>query len=697
MSQPAATPKLTRLAKRLLIVGWDAADWMILDPLFERGRMPHLRQLIDLGVRADLGTLEPKLSPLLWTSIATGKTCDKHGILNFVEPKPDGDGLRVSQSTTRKTKAIWNILSQAGLRANVIGWYASHPAEPVRGAVVSNLLQEGEPKVLDAPWPLLPGTVHPESLAGSVAAGRQRTRTYPHDALRKLLPKIDEVGKGDEHGATLQKLMAYAASIESAAHEAMEAAEWDLTMVFFDAIDTVGHHFMQYRPPRMAHVSDREMRLYGDVMDRVYEWHDRTLGALLEQAGPDTTVLLLSDHGFHSDTKRPNLKGLPPERRQELESSWHRPYGVLVASGPGVVPGATCGPCSVLDLTPTALALLGVALGEDMDGRALHEILDPSLEQTRIPTWDAVEGDAGMHPADLRQDPLESTAAIQQLVDLGYLAALPADARTQIDLVSRESRFNLAVSHMSRQQYAEAIPLFAALVAEQPFTARYGLCLVQCHSGAGAYADAAATARILVEKDPSDLEARLLLAHALAATGDIAASSVESAKVERELTTKPALASSLAAVAMLQGRYDEAARFAATGIHADPHDTSGHLAAARAELARGRFEEAAGHALDALEITQAIPEAHHLLGVALAWYDDLPSARQSLEVALQFDPNALESHRFAALVTGASGDHAASAQHRARVQELSPKELGAKHTLPYGAAEFAAKCGLPAI
>ncbi|MFM7798744.1 MAG: alkaline phosphatase family protein, partial [Planctomycetota bacterium] len=71
-----------RTATRLLIVGWDAADWMLMNRLFAAGKMPVLRRLVEAGSRADLGTLEPKLSPLLWSSIATGKSADKHGILN---------------------------------------------------------------------------------------------------------------------------------------------------------------------------------------------------------------------------------------------------------------------------------------------------------------------------------------------------------------------------------------------------------------------------------------------------------------------------------------------------------------------------------------------------------------------------------------------------------------------------------------
>jgi hypothetical protein len=109
----------TRTARRLLIVGWDAADWQVIDPLLAKGQLPVLASLIERGVRSDLTTLEPKLSPLLWTSIATGRTPDLHGITNVVEPKPDGSGLRVASSTSRRVKALWNIAHQAGLRAQV--------------------------------------------------------------------------------------------------------------------------------------------------------------------------------------------------------------------------------------------------------------------------------------------------------------------------------------------------------------------------------------------------------------------------------------------------------------------------------------------------------------------------------------------------------------------------------------------------
>ena len=68
---------------KVLLIGWDAADWKLIDPLLKQGKMPNLQTLIDGGVRGNLTTLSPPLSPMLWTSIATGKRPFRHGILGF--------------------------------------------------------------------------------------------------------------------------------------------------------------------------------------------------------------------------------------------------------------------------------------------------------------------------------------------------------------------------------------------------------------------------------------------------------------------------------------------------------------------------------------------------------------------------------------------------------------------------------------
>ena len=113
-----------------------------IQPLLDAGLMPNLERLVSAGVMGKLLSLQPMLSPMLWNSIATGKRADKHGVHGFVEPDPLG-GIRPVTSTSRRCKALWNILNQ-GLRTHVLGWFASHPAEPINGVCMpTNLVDRG--------------------------------------------------------------------------------------------------------------------------------------------------------------------------------------------------------------------------------------------------------------------------------------------------------------------------------------------------------------------------------------------------------------------------------------------------------------------------------------------------------------------------------------------------------------------------
>ena len=79
---------------KVLLIGWDAADWEIIGPLIAKGQMPALKSVIDRGVYGNMSTMNPPYSPMLWSSVATGKTPDKHGVLGFIEVTPDIKGIR---------------------------------------------------------------------------------------------------------------------------------------------------------------------------------------------------------------------------------------------------------------------------------------------------------------------------------------------------------------------------------------------------------------------------------------------------------------------------------------------------------------------------------------------------------------------------------------------------------------------------
>ncbi|MCE9620623.1 MAG: alkaline phosphatase family protein [Planctomycetes bacterium] len=657
--------------QRLLIIGWDAADWNLIDPLMAQGKMPNLKRLVEAGVRSDLATLEPTLSPILWSSIATGKTADKHGILNFVEPNPAGGGVRIAASTTRRTKALWNILTQAGLKVNAVSWYASHPAEPISGACVTNLFQEGEPADASMPWALQAAAVHPESLSESLAACRVATSGVKREEVLAMIPMLHDLKRGDERPRALAKQLARMKSVHQATLSILRGStDWNCTMVFYETIDTIGHHFMQFVAPRMPHVHKDEVRWFGGVMNRTYELHDRMLGELLEAAGPGTTVLLLSDHGFHSDHRRPTINTDDAKERAAMEAMWHRPFGVLAMSGPGVKRGAAIVSSNLLDIAPTALALLGLPAGRDMDGRALLEALEPDRNIPPIESWDAVEGNAAMHPAEMRSDPFESQDALQQLVDLGYMAAPSEGVQAQLDLVRRETRFNLAVTYSSTGRPHLALPIMEELFRECPGEKRYQSDLAKMQYLANRFAECVEGFQKILAENPQDVDAGLMLASALIQLNRMDEAKKETERLVKRLGSQGQYALALGNLLCAFDKFEEALRLYQQAGKFEPDNPMVHLGLARASLGLKRFDDAVDHTIRAAELHHLLPEAHFLLGVALAWLEDFPHARQSFEVALSMQPNLVDTHRFMTLVCGALNLSEPAAKHAAQADLL---------------------------
>src|SRR3954468_490963 len=128
----------SRYPSKVLLIGWEAAEWNIIAPLVEAGELPHLNRLIDQGVTARLAAFDPPLRPIAWTSLVTGKRPQDHGILGIEEPAENGVDVRPFSPASRRCKAIWNILSDSNLKCHVIGWPATYPAEKLNGMMLSS-------------------------------------------------------------------------------------------------------------------------------------------------------------------------------------------------------------------------------------------------------------------------------------------------------------------------------------------------------------------------------------------------------------------------------------------------------------------------------------------------------------------------------------------------------------------------------
>ncbi len=466
-------------ARKVLLVGWDAADWKIIHPLMHAGRMPNLQHLVENGAAGQLATLHPPLSPMLWTSICTGKRPFKHGIHGFSEPAPDGSGVRPVTNLSRKAKALWNILNQNGLRSVVLGWWPSHPAEPIDGVMVSDRYHRAAGPLHEG-WPLPASTVHPQELTGTLAGLRVHPDVLTPDLVERFIPHAREIDQDrDKRLAALLRTLAECMSIHSAATWLLDNRPWDFFAVYYEAIDHFCHGFMRYHPPRQAWIDDRDFELYHNVVSMAYQFHDEMLGALLERAGPEATVILMSDHGFHPDHLRPaSIPDIPAGPAIE-----HRDLGVIVVGGPGVKRGEWLHGPSLLDVAPTILTLYGLPVGEDMDGKVLSRAFVSPPKIAFVPSWELVAGADGRHPPHTRLDPVSAREALEQMIALGYIERPDEDREIAIARTIRELRYNLGEAYQDAGRHLEAHGIFTELHRADPDEQRFAVRLfVSCQA-----------------------------------------------------------------------------------------------------------------------------------------------------------------------------------------------------------------------
>ncbi|MCB9195864.1 MAG: alkaline phosphatase family protein [Flavobacteriales bacterium] len=467
-----------RLAKKVLLIGWDAADWKVIYPLIEQGKMPTLAKFIQEGAHGKIKTLDPPLSPMLWTSMATGYRADKHGITGFVEPMADNSGLRPITSTSRKVRAIWNILHYEGLKSNIIGWWPSNPVEPINGVMVSNLFQQANKQFGDD-WEMPDGTVHPENMKESLAELRVHPAEITGSLLLPFIPNLANIDKEkDKRPVAIAKILAHAATIHATSTYIQRETEWDFMAVYHDAIDHFCHSSMKFHPPYRPGIPRDLYENYKDVVNAGYMFHDMMLERTLQQVDDETTVIIVSDHGFHSDHLRPKFFMKEPA----APAQEHSPNGIICIKGPGVKKGVMLNGASVLDITPTLLSLFGLPIGENMEGKSLvPQFFEDSIKLDYIRDWEKVDGDFGTHPEGLKEDPWAAQEAMQQLIDLGYIEAPDENTADRIDSQKQESKYYVARNLIDAGKYEKGIELLEELWSDNPREVRFGQRLAACY------------------------------------------------------------------------------------------------------------------------------------------------------------------------------------------------------------------------
>jgi hypothetical protein len=280
-------------------------------------------------------------------------------------------------AATRRCRAVWNILSSQNLKTNLVGWFASQGERDPHVRLVSNLYSSLPPKAAADPSerPAPPGgTFFPESLAEVLSPLRVHPAELGADILSMFVKDIG--GIDQEKDARLTELankLAETFTTHAAATHLMEAEDWNLTMVYYRAIDEISHLFMPFHPPRMEGAPEKDFAHYYDVVNSAYRLHDLLLTRLVDLAGPEAGVLIVSDHGFHSDHLRPRFVPRVPAGIVV----WHRAHGIFAASGAGFRKGGVVHGAGLADITPTILAWFGIPRSREMAGRVLADALEP--------------------------------------------------------------------------------------------------------------------------------------------------------------------------------------------------------------------------------------------------------------------------------------------------------------------------------
>jgi len=254
-------------AGRVVLVGVDGASWRVIDGLVAEGALPAFAALEKAGVTADLETVEPVVSPVVWTSIATGRTPEHHGIGGFMGTRL---GLRVP--------TIFERLAGAGLRVGLFEYLVTWPPPSFPGGFVAPGWMRRDPTV----WP-------PDLFE------RAGTPPWRFDHPRPAFSREENVaGIRDE---LARKPVIFRALVR--------AFEPDVSAVTFYGVDRTSHRFWRDAypadfgdGPRAA--APREGSFLREVMLGV----DRALGAIASDLGPDDVVLVASDHGFQADPGR---------------------------------------------------------------------------------------------------------------------------------------------------------------------------------------------------------------------------------------------------------------------------------------------------------------------------------------------------------------------------------------------------------
>ena len=413
---PAASPRTTRV----ILLGFDGASPDFIGPLAAEGQLPAIRRLMDEGSYGALKSASPTKSAILWTSIATGKTMLKHGIIDWTYV--DRMGLQVPyEDRARKVKTYWEILAERGITTGTLNWWMSYPPRPLpTGYIVSNAFRHEEEA----------GTVYPQRLHASLAPLRLNGTQAGTEMQRLGIPDWKE---GDAtvpmHAAkdVLDAYRLYVAqdlTVDRVADRLFKTEPVEVFSAYFRLVDVTSHfavHFVDRKAydeavglekagrltPEARKRIDRE---FAHVLAPVYRLMDRTIQKYLDARDERTVLVVCSDHGFRF------FRGNYAHAHKSMEP----PEGVVFLDGPGVRKGRRIEGATIFDIAPTILHAMGQPVAADMDGGVLKDALGPGPAIRTIASYETASGSTTPAAPEREHTELDKDV-LDDLKTLGYI------------------------------------------------------------------------------------------------------------------------------------------------------------------------------------------------------------------------------------------------------------------------------------
>lgn len=376
---------------RIRVLGIDGLEARMTEQRLEAGEMPHLAALLTRGARGRLRAEPERIPAIAWTTIATGRGPEAHGIqatgsrrlagMRTPVPLPPASGgileslgaatdlLRITRSeppssALRGAKAFWNVASEKGLRVGVVNWWATWPCDSVNGYVVTDRtffrLERGG------------------------APDREACPADVFDRVKDLRPAEAERGRALD--------LFYA----SAARRLRGDAPPDLEAVYLPGLDI--STMQQLGEASAADLATLETRLRA-VRD-YYRFVDERIGEAASDLGPGDVLVLVGDPGRLA--------------RRVSEAA----FGTLVLVGGAAVPAKDLGTLSERDVAPTVLHLAGLAVSRELSGRVLEAALTPEFRTAHPVRYVASYGRRPRAPA---AESAFDQQVVEELKSLGYV------------------------------------------------------------------------------------------------------------------------------------------------------------------------------------------------------------------------------------------------------------------------------------